>query len=270
LELPEDKLRELDELLSQTTLANAIALSRSITNRLDFVKALEEMVFEPELKKKVLERRELHRIPANETWVFGEEFNLTADDESLRTALKRHIQILERDELAPDVAAQPVTLPSGQQEAIVDLMLARTVPQSAKRREHLVVELKRPSIKVGPNELQQVREYALAVARDSRFDKAEVQWDFYVISGDLDGTVIEDAAQTHLPLGQTNSYEDGRVRVWAKTWGEVMEDASQRLKFVQTQLGYDPSAQQAFKTLRSRHAEFVGEAVEDFAAADCP
>lgn len=268
LELPEDKLKELDELLSQTSLANAIALSRSLTNRLDFLKALEEMVFEPELRNKVLERRELHRILAGETWVFGEEFNLTADDESLRTALKRHIQILDRDQLAPVVAAQPVPLPSGQQQAIVDLMLARSVPQGAKRREHLVVELKRPSVKVGPKELQQIREYALAVARDSRFDKTDVQWDFYVISGELAGTAIEEVAQGHLPPGQTNSYEDGRIRVWAKTWGEVMEDASQRLKFVQTHLGYDPSAQQAFKYLRTRHAQYVGETVAVFASED--
>lgn len=152
--------------------------------------------------------------------------------------------------------------PSGQ-EAIVDLMLARAVPQAAKRREHLVVELKRPSVKVGPKEAQQVREYALAVARDPRFDKTEVQWDFYVISGELTGTVIEDASQPNRPPGQINVYEDGRVRVWAKTWGEIIDDAAHRLKFVQQHLGYDPSAQQAFRYLRERHADFVPPAVAE-------
>lgn len=263
LDLPEDKLRELDELLSQTTLASVISLSRSITSRLDFLKALEEMVLDPELKGKVLERKQLHRILANETWIFGEEYALAADDESLRTALKRHIEILGRDELAPETLAEPVEDPSGRTTAIVALMLARSVPLSAQRREHLVVELKRPSIDVGAKEAQQIKDYAIAVARDERFQKADVQWDFMVVSGSLAGTVIEDARQHQRPPGLIASYEDDHVRVWAKTWGEIIEDADHRLKFVQEHLGYDPSAQQAFRYLRERHAEFVPLAVAE-------
>lgn len=266
LDLPEDKLQELDELLSQTTLASVISLSRSITNRLDFLKALEEMILDPELKGKVLERKQLHRILANETWIFGEEYALAADDESLRTALQRHIEILGRQELASEVLAEPVEDPSGRTTAIVDLMLARSVPLSTRRREHLVVELKRPSVDVGAEEAQQIKDYAIAVARDERFEKADVQWDFIVVAGSLAGTVIEDARQHQRPLGLIASYEDDHVRVWAKTWGEIIEDADHRLKFVQEHLGYDPSAQQAFRYLRERHAEFVPPAVAEASA----
>ena len=51
------------------------------------------------------------------------------------------------------------------------------------------------------------------------------------------------------------------MRVWARTWGELIEDASFRLKFVRDQLGYDPSTQQAFKYLREAHAQFVPEEI---------
>lgn len=257
LELPVDRLEELDELLRQATLASVISASRSITNRLDFIKALDEMVLNPAIKKRVLERSQLHRILAGETWVFGEQFALTADDESLRSALKRHIRILGRDDLAPEEAEARVPDPGNRKDSIVDLMLARSVPQGTKTREHLVLEFKRPSVPIGPTEAQQIREYAIAVARDDRFTKADVQWDFIAVSTKLTGTVIEDARQSQLPTGQLNSYEDGRVRVWARTWSEVLEDAAHRLKYVKERLGYDPSAQQAFKYLREKHADFV-------------
>jgi hypothetical protein len=257
LDLPEDKLDELDELLGQTTLARVITVSKSITNRIDFLKALGELVLQPDLRGKVLERRQLHRILANETWVFGEEYALLADDESLRTALQRHIKLLERDDLNPQALAEQVADPSGRSQSIVDLMLARAVPLDAKRREHLVVELKRPSVTIGSAELQQVKDYAIAVARDPRFDKTDVEWDFVAVSTELGGTVIEDASQPQLPPGQVASYLDGRVRVWAKTWGQIIDDAEHRLKFVRRHLDYDPSAQDAFKYLRAKHAAYV-------------
>jgi hypothetical protein len=75
--------------------------TREITDRLDFLASLEKLVFDPELKQRTLERKQLHRIIANETWIFGEEYALTADDPSLRTALKEHIAELGRDYLAP-------------------------------------------------------------------------------------------------------------------------------------------------------------------------
>jgi hypothetical protein len=207
----------------------------------------------------LLERSQLHRILANETWVFGEEYALAVDDQSLKEALRRHIAILGREELAPEELAPPIEDPSGRKQAILDLMLARSVPQGTRRREHLVVELKRPSVKIGAQEVQQIKDYALAVVRDGRFDKVEVQWDFIVVSTELTGSAADDAKQAGLAPGLVASYEDGRVRVWARTWGELLEDANHRLKYVRDQLEYSPSTQQAFAYLHAKHAEYLPE-----------
>lgn len=261
LDLPEEQLEELDELLSQTSLTQVITASRSITNRLDFLKALDEMVHDPELKNRVLERRQLHRILVNELWVFGEAYALGVDDQALRAVLERHIELLGRDELTPAELAEPMAKAGERKQAIVDLMLYRSVPQGRKVREHLVIELKRPSVPIGPTEAQQIREYALAVAEDDRFDKNAVHWDFYVVSTSLKGTVEQEARQQNQPDGLLATFREGTVRVWARTWGELIEDASFRLKFVRDQLGYDPSTQQAFKYLREAHAQFVPEGI---------
>jgi len=73
LELPQDKVEELRALLDRTTLASVIEASKRIADRLDFLAGLDALVFDTDSKKQTLERRQLHRILANETWVFGEE-----------------------------------------------------------------------------------------------------------------------------------------------------------------------------------------------------
>lgn len=83
LVLPPEKLEELATLLKRTSLEAIINASKMVANRLNFLEGLELLVFDPEIKGKVLERRHLHKIIADETWIFGEEFNLTLSDKSL-------------------------------------------------------------------------------------------------------------------------------------------------------------------------------------------
>ena len=270
LGLPEKDLQELDKLLEQTSLTKVIAASRAITNRLDFLMGLQELVMDRELKERLLERRQLHRILVNETWVFGEEFNLTADDEALNAVLKAHVSILGRDDLAPEDLAAPVEGAGDRSQAIVDLMLAREIPQGRNKLEHLVVELKRPSVAIGPKEVQQVKDYAYAVANDARFDKTAVEWDFYAISTELRGTVQEEVRQKNLEPGLVTTLRDGTVRVWVKTWGEIIEDARHRHKFVRDRLDYAPSAQRAFQYLKEAHAEFLPEPLDGDAEGSAP
>jgi hypothetical protein len=102
LELPKEKQEELAKLLEKTTLTAIINSSKLVANRLDFLRGLEVLLFSPESRETLLERSQLHRIIAGETWIFGEEYNLTNDDQSLTEVLKSHLKILGRDELEPE------------------------------------------------------------------------------------------------------------------------------------------------------------------------
>ncbi len=61
---------------------------------------------------------------------------------------------------------------------VVNLMLSRSIEQAKNRREHLLIELKRPKVKVGDDDLIQIKRYAYTVADDERFSKTEVEWNF--------------------------------------------------------------------------------------------
>lgn len=258
LDLPEPKRAELVDLLERTTLGDMIAATKQVTNRLDWLHGLEALVFEPELRGVVKERSELHRMVASETWIFGEEYALTVDDESLTTVLKRHVELLGRDELAPE----PVLRTDGS-IGIVDLMLSRAVERRDKQREHLVIELKAPRVSIGTKEIGQIKSYAHAVAEDARFASTTTRWEFWVISTDVTTDGDRERKQRGRPFGLAYEPDDAPLQVWIKTWSEVIEDAAHRMKFFQRALNVQATRDQGVEYLRKRHAEFLPHQLQD-------
>lgn len=262
LDLKQDRLEELSALLDRTPLTALIATSKEIADRLEFLKGLEALVL-GENSKHVKERSQLHRMLANETWVFGEEYALAADDNSLTTVLKKHLTILEREELAENVSGE--VLDAEGSRAIVDLMLARSLSQHRNRREHLVVELKAPKVKVGDEQAQQIRKYADAVAADPRFNTKDVSWDFIIVSGEVTGITDRERLSENTPYGQITD-ADG-LRIWVFTWADILDDAGHRLKFVRNLLDYQPDAEQALAYLRTTHEKYLPTEIAEAAAA---
>jgi hypothetical protein len=127
LDLPIEKRQELAGLLEKTTLSNIISASKIITDRLEFLQGLETLVFDKELKHKVHERTQLHRIVAENSWMFGEQYHLSVDDESLTQVLKAHLSDKMQIELD-----KPVLREDGRR-GIVDLMFSRNIQIAAPK-----------------------------------------------------------------------------------------------------------------------------------------
>jgi len=101
-----------------------------VGDRLDFINGLNALLFDKLTRKTTKERRQLHRILARETWIFGEEWTLTGDDQRLTEVLKQHLSLLEEDtELAE---ASEVLLDDGR-IGIPDLVLGRRLPDRQER-----------------------------------------------------------------------------------------------------------------------------------------
>jgi hypothetical protein len=270
LALPGEDIDALADLLTRTPLASVIAASRAITDRLDFLAGLARLTTDPGWYRLVRERAQLHKILNGETWIFGEEYALALSDRSLTQVLRQHIAYLERaapidpdgegDELEP-VDGEIVDA-SGRRR-IVDLMFSRSIERNEDERQHLVVELKRPSVTVGPKELQQIKDYAFAVADNHRFDKLRTRWEFWVVSTSVRGTADEERRQDPDYLGLVGRYRGDRIRIWVKTWSEILHSAEHRLKFVRRGLGYDPSEEQALAYLRREHEELLPEELQE-------
>ncbi|WP_157430646.1 hypothetical protein [Actinomadura macra] len=117
-----------------------------------------------------------------------------------------------------------------------------------------MVVLKAPSVKVGQTEVGQIKSYAEAVVSDHQCADAGVKWDweFWVISTALDNVVGRDATAPNRPPGCIAEWEGG-VRIWARTWGEIIDDCEDRLHFYRERLTHDPVTDHTVDCLRRVH-----------------
>ncbi|MFZ4603858.1 MAG: ATP-binding protein [Caulobacterales bacterium] len=255
LELPVERRQELAELLDKTTLADMISATKVITDRLELLQGLDELIFASDLQKVVKERAQLHRVLAPNAWIFGEQYHIAADDQNLTNVLRKHLALIGEDVVVDD----PVKRTDGS-DGVVDLMLSRCImrPGTAER-EHLIVELKRPSVDIGLAEANQIESYAMAVIDDPRFKDTRTRWVFWAIAKDIKPDVRRRAAQANRPAGILYQDAEGRVTVWVKTWAEVLEDARARMRFFQDMLGYTPDRDASREHLKKAYAKHVGE-----------
>jgi hypothetical protein len=252
LKLPGRKQKELAQLLDETDLSGIISAATLVADRLKFLEALRFILFDFEVRRKLKERSQLHKILEQNTWIFGVEFHLWASDKELTTVLKTH-----RDKIAPELVIDDPVKTVHKTRGIVDLMLSR-----AQRRhrhndiEHLVVELKAPKIKLTAENLTQLEDYALAVEEDVRFNRVDgLKWHFWLISDDYNSQVA--ARIRNGPDPQRRLIQKGdRMTVGVKTWGEILEDNNARLQFVKEKLEHHIDDGQALAFLQERHREF--------------
>jgi hypothetical protein len=256
LELPKEKQNELAELLEKTTLSAIIEASKLVTDRLAFLKGLEELVQDTQLSRKLKERSQLHKMLENESWIFGEEFHLTHSDESLTTVLEASLSKLRpalTGKKKPKI--EPVKRDDGR-TGVIDLMLAREVPHAYQGwREFLVVELKRPVEKISLDVKAQIESYALAVASDSRFDQKNTRWTFLAVSREMTPDAARTVKQKDKPIGYF--FNEENVRVGLATWSEIIHAAKCRLEFFQQRLNYQATCDHGIELLHRKYSEYV-------------
>jgi len=234
IELTPEQLADFNRLLDRTNLAAIIRVTRTVTDRLDFLADLESLLFDTGKRERLLERSQLHKILENDrTWVFGEEYALAVSDKGLTKVLEAHRKLLG---LGDSLDVGPVLGADGK-PLIIDLLLSKAA-SSPNSRKHLVVELKRPSVKLGQRELGQITDYAIAVSKDPRFKNADVEWDYWLVGDEVDDAVH---ALTHQQGKPSGLYADGdNYRIWVRTWSQILEENRRRLHFYREHLDYEP------------------------------
>ncbi len=254
LQLPKDQQEQLADLLKDASLSGIISAASLVADRLKFVAGIEHLLFDQATKKHLKERSQLHRILADNTWIFGHEYSMSVDDKSLTEVLRKHV-LLKNKEIIIDERVKRLDESVG----IVDLMLSRSVPRNhTNELEHLVVELKAPRVKVGQEEIQQIKSYAFAIAKDERFRGLDTRWHFWIISND-----ITDYAEMEL---SQERYEDGviykstkgiDITIMVKTWSQLIRENKHRLEFIRDRLNYNIDRADALSYLKKTYAEYT-------------
>jgi hypothetical protein len=263
LHLKKDKQEELSALLERTTLSNIISSAATVANRLDLLIGLENLLFDKKTKKKLLERDQLHKVLETEAWIFDEDFALSGSEERLEEVLEKHIGILgEREDGETSVVV------GDDKTGRIDLMLSRGIKPRTGEMDYLVVELKRPSKKIGDDVITQIKKYAMAVASDERFGGVPARWKFVAVSNEFNEFAKHDSNQSGKPRGLVWTSSDGKITVWIREWAEVINTARSRLDFVNESLAYEANRESAREYLTKVHSKFIPDLDDEIEVED--
>jgi hypothetical protein len=278
--LPKDKQDEFAALLQKTSLISMINASKIVTDRLDFLKGLEYLLYDPEMRRTVKERSQLHKLVSRNTWIFGDEFFLVNNDESLNNVLRKHVKNvlfdidLDTPVLRPDGSTGIVdiglsNIPPDEQIVESDVVISKILErQPAEGRNHLIIELKRPSQPITSGVISQTKSYAFAVAADDRFQNVNTNWTFWALSNKMDKYAQLEAQMEGHPRGvvfqsKASAERNYNMTVWAKSWSEVIEQCSARLRFFQERLNYNASQSSGKQLLRDTYPKFIPNFAKD-------
>lgn len=223
------KQSEFSALLKKTQLGNIISASSLISDRVTTLGVLKRMVFDTKFRRSVKERGELDVLVRDHTWLFGERFHITMAETGLTKVMNR-----VAEDLGQNRKGRKVTKKNGSIGRI-DCFLGRSVPHAdANKREYLLIELKRPSLKLGRKELDQVEDYVNAIRSDPEFLHTNTTWNFYLVASDFEDEIKSRIYQKDRPNGLFLNGEN--FQFWVKTWAEVVRENEARFQFVQQKL----------------------------------
>ncbi len=252
VELPEEKRAELVDLLQDTSLANIIDTMAEITNRLNLINGLEQIVYDKDVSQDVKERKHLHKIVAKETWLFGDQYTYGVDDVTLKNVLKAYLRdCLKREDFQEIVEGAN----NNDLQTIPDICLWQQFSLGNAGKENLVIELKKPNVNAGFDEKMQIESYATKVSNDQRFPKDKTRWKFVLITKDVKPEIGPLMNQKNRKYGHIHEGDNFDVHILP--WGYILAEAKARHEFIKDKLNINLQNEQGLEYLRKKYKEYL-------------
>jgi hypothetical protein len=252
LGLQGEEVARFASLLRRTSLSSIIAVADLLVDRLRFLDELEVLVYGSPAKW-VKERSQLHKIIEGHTWVFGEQFHLMGSDRTISKLLLDAASALGPEDSQDLIDVDP------RLRDIPDLHLERSQwNEGAKFYQHLVVELKRPSVKVGISHVAKLHRYAEQIVESPVWgQKANShRFTFVLVSAEISKAVTKSyQAGEELGLLSRPSLQHP-TELWALRWSDYLDSRREELKFLEKEIEItaDPDL---LEYLRERVGEYL-------------
>jgi hypothetical protein len=229
VELSIEERERMSEILKVTELSRIIQTIRLIEDRYKTVNQLRELVSNKELKAN--ERDHLQKMVECHYWIFGEQYHLvTAAEQRFEEALRRHTYLLHGKKTSKKIDHED-------KNKEMDIFLCR---QDILTNEikNIIVELKHPLLKLGENELTQVKTYLNVILNEPEFNGNNMTWEFYLVGTDFNSKgEIEAALENAKPHGEKSLvFKTGQYKVYVKKWSEIFNDFEMKHKFLNEKL----------------------------------
>jgi len=231
VDLDEDEMAELADVLKYTSLNNITKVIKLLEDRQKVIQGLKELVFRTELS--AYEVPHIQEVVENHYWLFGEQYNLiTAAEPDFTAALKGLI-------LQSTGKSEIINLEHEDRNKEMDIFMIRQ-DRNGNVTENVVVELKRPTVSLGEDQLSQVKKYMRVIKSDARFNMGNVKWTFYLVgnkfnkSGYLEGELEghKNSGEQHL----VHLQDKGLTKIYVLKWSEIFDDFSKRHEYLMDRL----------------------------------
>lgn len=249
VEMSDEERRELAGVLKFTSLSHAAQTIKLIQDRVRVIQVMKELVFDKSFNTY---EKHVQEMIENHFWIFGEQYHLlTAAEPDFEEALRQLI-------MAETGKADRVKIDHPDKQKEMDVYMIRQ-DKDGRATENVVVELKRPTVLLGENELSQVKRYMRVILEDERFNSATSKWTLYLVGTRFNTSgFIEGELKNLQHLGEPNLVYsvDNRIKIYVLTWSEI---------FAQFTLKYDHLLKRLklSEELWKRKHDNVDEAVAD-------
>jgi hypothetical protein len=231
LDLSTKEREDLAKIFKTTKLNRVIETLKLIQDRYETIAILKDLVYNKNLKANEVDH--LQKLIESHYWIFGEQYHLvTAAEPKFEEALRRYTYLLT-DKDAPVEIDHPHRLKE------MDIFACRQ-NKLMDRIENIVIELKHPLINLGSSQYNQVYNYLELIQKQSEFNAPNMFWEFYLIGNKFDSTsFLKNLINTNKPHGTRSlimNLEDGRIKVYAKTWSEIFADFEIKYNYLNEKL----------------------------------
>lgn len=227
IELDDYEMKELSDVLRYTSISNITRAIKVLEDRIRVINSLETIVFD--LKNYALEVPHIQEVVQNHYWLFGEEYNLiTAAEPDFEKALQGLI-------IKTIGKSESTVLEHEDKRKAMDIFMIRQ-DASGKATENVVVELKRPTIPLGEEQVSQVKKYMRVIQSDDRFNSAQVKWTYFLVGNKFNNNgYIEGELDSHKHLGEQgliHSEKNGMHKIYVKTWSDIFDEFQHRHNYL--------------------------------------
>lgn len=253
-----DERDELSTLLKKTTINKIVRTIGLIESRFKIVSLLKTLVFD--LKKFATERDHIQKIMEDNYWLLGEQYHLVAANEGFDKLLNNYTGILNNK--PNKTSRKKITAKEKNRRPDIFVCRRHSIPDvfdnEGEMVENVIVELKRPGVNIGKEQVRQIEDYLEIIINEDEFNSQKRYWKFYVISNRVDEftknqyEAFKDKGKRYLVKAIAN-YE-----IYALTWDDIFLNFELRHKFLIDKLDFDKSAIR--EELRSKGIDFSKDA----------
>lgn len=228
--LSEEEVTKLSSVIKRSSLSNITRTLSFINDRLDTIDYFKEIIYK--YKKDSYEVKHVQKSIENNLWLFGEQYTLIASEEDkFDKALRKYLE-KTKGFSKEHYDKHSVQHPDKNKE--MDIFAAQKTKRYTESNEEyfhcIVIELKKPSIKLGDKELDQIKLYKNIIAATDEFKDEKTIWDFILVGNDISDSKITAANlasdlksnKIHGEFGLVQKVDN--MRIYVRTWKQILND----------------------------------------------